>query len=82
MNVYQKNYHPEFIKELPVDFKKIKNMNLDIIPTEYHSLFTTDWNWGNHSSMEISKRMIMHQLFLDYIHNDTKALILKDTELL
>jgi hypothetical protein len=78
MNVYQKDYHPEFIKELPVHFNKIKNMNLDFVPKEYHCLFTTDWNWGKHSTMEMSKRMTMHQLFLEYIHNDTKALISKD----
>lgn len=75
MNVYQKNYHPEFIKELPVDFNKIKNIDLNTIPKEYQVLFTTDWNWGRYSSMPMSQRMIYQNLFLQYQHDDTRAII-------
>ena len=28
MNVYHKEFNPEFIKDLPVDFEKMKNMDL------------------------------------------------------
>jgi hypothetical protein len=75
MNVYQKNYTAEFIKSLPVDFNKIKNMDLSTIPTEYHNLFTTDWNWGNQSKMPMNQRIILHQLHLEYQHNDCIASI-------
>ena len=66
MNVYQKKYHEEFIKELPVNFEKIKNMNLSEIPEVFHELFTTDWNWGRYSSMKMSERAIMNDLYLEY----------------
>lgn len=75
MNVYQKNYHPEFIKELPVDFNKIKNMDLSSVPTGYQGLFTTDWNWGRYSTMPMNQRMIYQSLFLQYHHDDTRASI-------
>lgn len=70
MNVYQKNYNPEFIKELPVDFNKIKNMNLSTIPEKYQVLFTTDWNWGRYSNMPMSQRMVYQNLFLEYQHEE------------
>ena len=73
MNVYHKNYHPEFIKELPVNFEKFKNTDLSTIPSQYHCLFTTDWNWGRYSTMPMSQRITMHTLYLEYQHNDTKA---------
>jgi hypothetical protein len=66
MNVYHKNYHPDFIKELPVNFEKMKNINLDNIPTDYHKLFTTDWNWGRYSTMSMEKRILLHELYLEY----------------
>jgi hypothetical protein len=69
MNVYQEQYQEKFIKELPVDFHKIKNMDLSKIPTEYHNLFTTDWNWGKHSKMPIDRRITLHKLFLEYLYN-------------
>jgi hypothetical protein len=75
MNVYQEFYTEQFIKELPVDFHKIKNMDLTKVPEEYHSLFTTDWNWGKYSKMPITRRMILQQLFLEYQHNDMQASI-------
>lgn len=75
MNVYHKEFHPEFIKELPVNFNKIKNMNLSEIPECYHELFTTDWNWGKYSSMKMDKRMDLQQLFLEYQHYSMLAMI-------
>lgn len=76
MNIYQKNYSEQFIKELPIDFHKIKQMDLTTIPVEYHSLFTTDWNWGRYSTMPAKRKTILHQLFLEYQHNDVQASIL------
>jgi hypothetical protein len=75
MSVYQKNYHPEFIKELPVDFIKIKNMDLNHIPNDYHVLFTTDWNWGRWSKMPMSERIILHRLYLEYQHLELSSSI-------
>lgn len=68
MNVYQQNYDPEFIKNLPVNFEKIKNKDLSDIPEVFHDLFTTDWNWGNHSKMHYSMRIIMNDLHKEYIN--------------
>lgn len=68
MNVYDKEFHPEFIKELPVDFEKMKNMDLSKIPSQYHLLFTTDWNWGRYSTMDMDQRMILQEIYLDYLH--------------
>jgi hypothetical protein len=68
MNVYQKTYKPEFTKQLPVNFNKIKNMDLSQMPEVFHELFTTDWNWGNHSSMGYSLRIIMNDLHKEYIN--------------
>jgi hypothetical protein len=66
MNVYQKTYKEEFIKELPVNFNKIKNMDLTSIPEHFRALFTTDWNWGIHSKMRMEDRMFLQDLFHDY----------------
>jgi hypothetical protein len=73
-NVYQKNYNKEFIKELPVNFDKIKNMDLSKVEEKYRTLFTTDWNWGNHSSMKIQDRMVLQELWLEYQHSKFKEL--------
>jgi len=66
MNVYQENYSQQFIDDLPVNFNKIKNMDLDKVPKEYQCLFTTDWNWGNHSKMKMEKRIMYHEIYLEY----------------
>jgi hypothetical protein len=68
MNVYQQNYDPEFIKQLPVDFNKIKNIDLSTIPEVFHDLFKTDWNWGNHSKMKYQLRNIMNELHTEYVN--------------
>jgi hypothetical protein len=72
MNIYHKEFHPEFIKELPVDFNKMKNIDLTTIPSEYHLLFTTDWNWGRHSTMPMDQRMILQQMYLDFMSEEVK----------
>jgi hypothetical protein len=77
MNIYQQNFTEQFIKDLPIDFHKTKNMDLNTIPKEYHILFTTDWNWGRYSKMSMDKRMSLHRLFLEYQHNDTTASIIQ-----
>jgi hypothetical protein len=69
MNVYQQKYSEEFIKELPVDFYKIKNTDLSKIPTDFHPLFTTDWNWGRYSKLEISERQFLQRVWLEYMHH-------------
>lgn len=66
MNVYQQTHTEEFIKNLPVDFYKIKNMDLSKIQPVYHDLFTTDWNWGAHSKMKYGLRVVMNDLFKEY----------------
>lgn len=68
MNVYQKEYDPQFIKKLPVDFNKMKNIDLNTIPQDYHILFMTDWNWGRYSTMPMHQRELLHELFLEYNH--------------
>jgi hypothetical protein len=78
MNVYQQTYTEQFINELPVDFNKIKNMDLNTIPHQYHRLFTTDWNWGKFSKMTMNERRVLHEIFLDYQHNDLQALLLNE----
>jgi hypothetical protein len=81
MNVYQQTYTKEFIAELPVDFNKIKNMDLTTIPMKYHGLFTTDWNWGNHSKMEMSMRIMYHELNREYHHADVQSVLYEKKEL-
>lgn len=66
MNVYEKSYHPEFIASLPVNFKKIKSIDLSSIPEKFHCLFKTDWNWGRYSSMKMSERAILADWYLVY----------------
>jgi hypothetical protein len=66
MNVYQKTYKEEFIKELPVNFYGIKNMDLTSIPKHFRVLFTTDWNWGIHSTMKVEDRMFLQEIWNDY----------------
>ena len=68
MNVYQKDYSAEFIKSLPVNFNKMKNINLNEIPECYHCIFTTDWNWGKYSNMKMENRRVIHEIFLEYQH--------------
>ena len=75
MNVYHKEFNPEFIKDLPVDFEKMKNMDLSKIPLQYHLLFTTDWNWGRYSKMDMDQRMILQEIHLDYLHETIKKSI-------
>ena len=81
MNVYQKEYKPEFIKELPVNFNNYKNMDLTYIPEEYHGLFTTDWNWGRYSTMSMDKRIMYQKLYLEYSHNVVRAKIASKTSI-
>jgi hypothetical protein len=64
MNVYQEEYTEQFIKELPVDFHKIRKMDLSKIDSSLHCLFTTDWNWGKHSKMNFVMRNHMNELWL------------------
>lgn len=66
MNLYQKTYKEEFIKELPVNFYKIKNMDLTSIPEHFRALFTTDWNWGRHSTMKVEDRIFLQEIWNDY----------------
>jgi|688.fasta_scaffold866759_2 hypothetical protein len=74
-NVYQLDYEQEFIDNLPVDFEKIKNMDLNTIPEIYHVLFMTDWNWGNASKMEMDDRMYLNDLYLEYMRNEVRKSI-------
>ena len=73
MNVYQMNYEKEFIEKLPVNFNKIKNKDLSTIPTKYHGLFTTDWNWGKYSKMAMDTRIMYHELSKQYHHTDVQS---------
>ena len=43
-------------------------INLEIIPTKYHTLFdvNNDWNKGNDSKMSSLERARLHQLYLEY----------------
>lgn len=66
MNLYQKTYKEEFIKELPVNFYKIKNMDLTSIPEHFRALFTTDWNWGRYSTMKVEDRIFLQEIWNDY----------------
>jgi len=75
MNVYQKTYKEEFIKELPVNFYGIKNMDLTSIPEHFRALFTTDWNWGNHSTMKVEDRMFLQEIWNDYNRWDIQRMI-------
>jgi hypothetical protein len=75
MNIYHKEFHPEFIKELPVDFNKMKNIDLTTIPSEYRLLFTTDWNWGRYSTMPMDQRMILQQMYLDFMSQQVQEKI-------
>jgi hypothetical protein len=70
MNVYQQTYTQQFIDDLPVNFNKVKNMDLSILPTKYHGLFTTDWNWGKYSKMAMETRIMYHELNNEYHHTD------------
>jgi hypothetical protein len=75
MNVYQKTYKEEFIKELPVNFYRIKNMDLTSIPEHFRALFTTDWNWGIHSTMKVEDRMFLQEIYNDYNRWDIQQMI-------
>lgn len=75
MNVYEQNYSESFIKELPVDFHKIKNMDLSKIDKGYHCLFTTDWNWGRYSTMDPDLKILIHEIYLDYLHKEVRKVI-------
>ena len=75
MNVYQKTYKEEFIKELPVNFHRIKNMDLTSIPEHFRALFSTDWNWGRHSTMKVEDRMLLQELWNDYNRWDVQRMI-------
>jgi hypothetical protein len=68
-NVYQLDYTEKFINELPVDFHSIKNKDLSKVPEIYRVLFRTDWNWGNHSKMDMNDRMYLNDLWLEYLNN-------------
>jgi hypothetical protein len=73
MNVYQQQYESDFIKSLPVNFNKIKNMDLSVIPKQYHGLFTTDWNWGKYSKMPMTERMNYHEINQEYHRTDVQS---------
>ena len=75
MNVYQKTYKEEFINELPVNFHKIKNMDLTSMPEHFRVLFTTDWNWGRHSTMKVEDRMLLQEIWNDYNRWDIQRMI-------
>ena len=45
--------------------------NLENIPTKYHSVFTTDWNKGEESTMTAMEKCLMNELYLDYMRWDT-----------
>jgi len=74
MSIYENDYDEEFINELPVDFYRIKNMDLSLIPEHFRALFRTDWNWGRHSTMEVENRMFLEELFHDYNRWDIKRM--------
>jgi hypothetical protein len=74
MSVYQKEYTKEFIEQLPVDFNKMKNIDLKQIPKKYHLVFTTDWNWGSHSTMRYEERLNLMELWLEYKKEQFKTL--------
>jgi hypothetical protein len=65
-NVYDLDYPKDFIQSLPIDFYRIKNMDLTNVPKIYHVVFRTDWNWGNHSKMGNKDRVLCNTLFLEY----------------
>jgi hypothetical protein len=66
MNIYQETYSKEFIAQLPVNFEYYKNLDLSTIPSKYHELFVTDWNWGRYSNMKLSDRTYLNELFREY----------------
>ena len=50
-------------------------INLEIIPTKYHTLFdvNNDWNKGNDSKMSSLERARVHQLYLEYNQWEMKS---------
>lgn len=70
MNIYQQNHAKELIAQLPVNFEYYKNLDLSRIQSKYHVLFTTDWNWGRYSNMNLSDRVYLNDLWREY--NSTK----------
>ena len=40
--------------------------DLDMIPSKYHEVFTTDWQTGSKSTLDIKDRLRIHNLFLEY----------------
>lgn len=74
-NIYEQEFTTEFKENLPVKWELWKNKDLTNIPKEYHILFQTDWNWGPYSSMDMTRRMELNQLWLEYKHWDVKQKI-------
>ena len=74
-NVYELDFSPEFIKNLPIKWDLWKNQDLTGIPEVYHVLWKTDWNWGEYSKMDMNDRMFMHDLWLEYKRWNVKNII-------
>lgn len=66
MNIYKQNFTEEFKKSLPIKWERWANVDLTTIPKKYHKCFTTDWNWGNYSSMRWNERDHIQELWLEY----------------
>lgn len=60
-------YDIEYFSDVPDKPK----LDIDEIPERYRSLFTTDWNWGVNSTMKMSDRLAMNDLYLEYQRWDT-----------
>jgi len=73
-NVYNLEYTNDFKENLPIDWDKWANKDLTNIPSKFHILFRTDWNWGPFSKMEMSDRIHLHELYLEYIKWTNKNL--------
>jgi hypothetical protein len=57
----------------------IEKLNLNEIPKEFHILFTTDWNNGANSTMNLNERMECCVLYLEYNKWAVKQEIIKNT---
>jgi len=65
-NVYRLEYTQQFKDNLPVKWDKWANKDLSDIPEIYHILWRTDWNWGPYSNMDMTDRMKLNNLWLEY----------------
>jgi hypothetical protein len=66
MNVYQQTLTEDFKSKLPIKWDYWANKDLSKIPKKFHIVFTTDWNWGLHSTMDKELRTMINDLFLEY----------------